>query len=338
MIAALGGRLGAAARRLVARRRRQQQHVAVARRPASTTTPRCPGACAGAAAAARRATAPRRPASRGSCRRRSRTGRRRPRRRARSSRPPSTRRRRHGKPHAAFQCGRAHRAIEARHAADFGAALHAGVAANRHETAIGPPGSPRARPTLTSAFTVSTPCACCVSPIDHTKTAFGRAISRSANSLDALARHAAVVARCGPSRPSAARAQASLEAGRASRDERLVDAAALDQRQQHAEQEREVAAGVHLEPVVGQRRAEERALGDRRNPVALEPRLAVRVHDGDLRAVASWRGAGTSSSPAGCWRRWSRTGRSGRRPASRRSCRWRRAWPSVAFIATVDAA
>ena len=33
----------------------------------------------------------------------------------------------------------------------------------------GRPDSPRARPTLTSALTVSTPCACCVRPIDQTK-------------------------------------------------------------------------------------------------------------------------------------------------------------------------
>ena len=75
------------------------------------------------------------------------------------------------------------------------------------------------------------------------------------------------------------------ESRRALVDEGVVDAAALDQRQQHAEQEREVSANVHLEPVIGQRRAAQRAFGDRRDPVALEARLAERIHDGDLRAV-----------------------------------------------------
>ena len=102
---------------------------------------------------------------------------------------------------------------------------------------------------------------------------------------DPLAGHAAVGHDAVPAdlrRPGAC----LVEAGCARANESLVDAAAIDQRQQHAEQERQVPSGVHLEPVVGDRRAAQRALGNRRNPVALEPRLAKRVHDGDLRAVA----------------------------------------------------
>ncbi len=46
----------------------------------------------------------------------------------------------------------------------------------------GRPGSPRASPTFTRARMVATPWACCVSPMDQTKWAFGRATSRRANS------------------------------------------------------------------------------------------------------------------------------------------------------------
>ena len=59
-------------------------------------------------------------------------------------------------------------------------------------------------------------------------------------------------------------------------------------------EERDVAAAVDREEVVGHARPEERALGVRRNPVALQARLAVRVDDRDLRARASAPGRGTS--------------------------------------------
>ena len=83
--------------------------------------------------------------------------------------------------------------VDARLAPDLRTALHAGVAANRHQPGVRSSMAARApRPTLTSAFTVSTPCACCVSPIDQTKIVFGRAISRSANVPISLARETAL--------------------------------------------------------------------------------------------------------------------------------------------------
>ena len=57
---------------------------------------------------------------------------------------------------------------------------------------FGRPGSPRARPTFTSALIVSTPCACCVRPIDQTKIAFGRSTSSRANASHPLAGRAAL--------------------------------------------------------------------------------------------------------------------------------------------------
>jgi len=65
----------------------------------------------------------------------------------------------------------------------------------------------------------------------------------------------------------------------------LVDAAGFDERAEDANQERQVSAGVHVEPVIGQLGAEQRAGRNRRHPIPPEPRFAVRVHHGDLRAV-----------------------------------------------------
>ena len=115
--------------------------------------------------------------------------------------------------------------------------------------------------------------------------ALGRSISRSRERLDPLARACRSRVRSRPSRLPAACALRLGEAGRALAHEGLVDAAALDQRPQHADEEREIAARVHVEPVVGEARAEQRARRDRRHPVPLQARLAVRVDDGDLRAA-----------------------------------------------------
>ena len=54
--------------------------------------------------------------------------------------------------------------------------------------------------------------------------------------------------------------------------ESLIDAMPLDQRAEHAEQKGQVAAGVHVEPMIGERRAAERAGRDRRDPVAAQAR------------------------------------------------------------------
>ena len=260
--APLGRGLGAAAGRFVARRRRQQQHVAVAvdqhrRRQHDVLVD----------AQARPRAAPARPrpgraASRGSCRRPSR--RRRPRRpRARSTISAG------GQPGCVGRIGsprpRAQRGARLRrtagHAADLGAALHARVAADRHQAAArGRAGRPRARPTLTSAWTVSTPCACWVRPIDQTKTAFGRSISSRAN--------ASIAARVAPLSRSSASHVVRGDVGRAPPRSRWCARRRTRGRRrrrrssalQHADQEREVAAGVHVEPVVGDARCRTIAL------------------------------------------------------------------------------
>ncbi len=75
-----------------------------------------------------------------------------------------------------------------------------------------------------------------------------------------------------------------LETGRVLRHERVIDSVHLEQRLQRPDQKRQVTAGVHRKPVIRQLRSEQRALGDGRDPVALEPRLAQRIDDGHLRA------------------------------------------------------
>ena len=294
--APLGGGLGAAARRLVPRRRRQQQHVAVAlgqhrRRHDDVlvdaeprTTER--GARARLVAQRLEEVAADDPEQIDVAARR----------RARSSRwPSSPRAAGTGKPHALCPSRRASprstRGTQPTSAPPWTPEWPRIGTRPR----FGRPSRPRARPTLTSALTVSTPCACCVRPIDQTKTAFGPG-DQQVGELARCARAAMPLSRTMRSQPTAAAcAQRVVESGRVLAHEGVVDAAALDERQQHAEQERQIAAGVDVEPVVGQRGAAQRALGDRRNPVALEPRLAIRVHDGDLRRRSSWRGAGTSS-------------------------------------------
>ena len=64
-----------------------------------------------------------------------------------------------------------------------------------------------------------------------------------------------------------------------------VDRSVAGHHLEHPVDEREVAADVHREELVGHVRAEHRALDVARNPVAVEPGLAQRVDDRDLRAV-----------------------------------------------------
>ena len=160
--------------------------------------------------------------------------------------------------------------------------------------APGRPASPRARPTLTSARIVSTPWACWVSPIDQTKWARGRSTrSRRANSPHRRLGCAAGLATAPPSsdRARRRRPRRSLRV-RAATNSSSTRRRDLEQSLEDAVQEREIAAGVHVEPVVGEPGPEERALGDGRHPVALEPRLAVRVDDARSArrsSSASWR-------------------------------------------------
>ena len=71
--------------------------------------------------------------------------------------------------------------------------------------------------------------------------------------------------------------------------------------------------------------------GNRRHPVPLQARLAIRIDDDHLRAARLRIVQVLRASRAGCSRRSSRTARSDPRPASRRSCtspRRDRAWLS----------
>ena len=77
-----------------------------------------------------------------------------------------------------------------------------------------------------------------------------------------------------------------LEPAGAALDELAIDRFALDQVLEHAAQERDVAADRDLEEVVHDLRAEQRAAHVARHPVALEARLAHRVHHHHPRAPA----------------------------------------------------
>src|SRR5947199_97198 len=76
--------------------------------------------------------------------------------------------------------------------------------------------------------------------------------------LHAVARGAALTLEIVPAGGERAVAR-RLEANRALAHERLVHAVRLDERAKDADEKREIAAGVDVEPVVGERRAEERA-------------------------------------------------------------------------------
>ena len=257
--AAFGRRLGAAARRLVARRRRQQQHVALAldehrRREHDVLVDAQPRAAERAARARLVAERLEKIAADDPEQIDGAVGRV---RHHFGGRPPAVSGT--GNPHAADQRARRLR-VDARLAPDLRTALHARVAANRHQPgARSSHGSPRARPTLTSALTVSTPCACCVSPIDHTKIAFGCAISRSANAPISLARETALAFDRVPVAASAA-CGACVEPDGVVAHERLVDALPLDSARS-TPTETPIAAGVHVEPMVGERRAANSARG-----------------------------------------------------------------------------
>ena len=200
---------------------------------------------------------------------------------------------------------------------------------------FGRPGRPRARPTLTSALIVSTPCACCVRPIDQTNTALGRSISSRANACmrprvdTPLSRSSSR-----PSRRASARLRASSNPVVRSRTyASSTPPASMSARSTPIRNARSPPVWT-CEPVVGHRRAEHRARCDRRHPVALEAGLAIRVDDGDLRAVLLRRGGDTSRSPAGCWPTFDPKKHDQIRvAASRCSCRSRRRSRASPFIA-----
>ena len=132
-----------------------------------------------------------------------------------------------------------------------------------------------------SALIVSTPFACCVSPIDHTKTALGRSISSCANSSMRL--RVMPLAASMPVQLSATATARQIKVGRPVAHEPLVNAPAFDERAKHAQKSR-VTAGVDVEPVVrqcGPRRALRAIDGINAEPVPARGG----VDDRDLRAV-----------------------------------------------------
>ena len=253
--APLGRRLGAAARRFVARRRRQQQDVAGARRRASTTTARCPGGRAGAAAPAR-ARLPRcRAASRACCRRPSRTCRRRRRRwrrwpRWRSS--PAARAAR--SPTRSAQRARVS-AGTAGHAADFGAALHARVAANRHEAAAGPRRQAEREAEVDQRLHGVDAVRVLRQAHRPDEDGLRPRQEQPRERLDVGAARRRSRARCASQVVPRHRRSASARTAGVRVDERRDRRRRRRARLQHADEEGEVAAGVHVEPVVGEPRA-----------------------------------------------------------------------------------
>ena len=134
------------------------------------------------------------------------------------------------------------------------------------------------------AATLSEPCSCCVIPIDHTRTAVrADAYMRAKRSMSARDAPDCRSRSANDSRSSSS--SNSSKPSVCSRTNSSVDPAVGQQHLQHAVEERDVAAGVHREELVGHLRAEHRALDVARHPVALEARLAHRVDHRDLRAA-----------------------------------------------------
>ena len=144
------------------------------------------------------------------------------------------------------------------------------------------PTHPRARARFATARTVSEPWACCVSPIDQTKIPVFAEARRSAKrriSSGEDTREAREVVHVLP----VERSLPFREACGAAADERFVDVPLFEEKLPDAVQEREISTRVDREPVVGELRAEKGAFGVGRNPVGLEARLAVWIHDGHAR-------------------------------------------------------
>ena len=151
--------------------------------------------------------------------------------------------------------------------------------------APGRPTLPRASPRFTIAATLSAPCSCCVIPIDQMSTAELAARVHPGEALHVGARRARLPLEIGERLARRARRRTSSNPSVCSRTKSRSIAAVGEQHLEHAVEEREVAAGVHREELVGHLRAEHRALDVARHPVAIEPRLAQRVDHRDLRAA-----------------------------------------------------
>ena len=144
------------------------------------------------------------------------------------------------------------------------------------------PTLPRASARFTIAATLSAPYACCVIPIDQTSTAALAARVHAREALHVVSRRARCRSRSSNDSCSSSSSSSSNPVG-VLPHELAVDAALGEQHLQHAVEERDIAAGVHREELVGHLRAEHRALDVARHPVPLEAGLPHRVDDRDLR-------------------------------------------------------
>ena len=148
-----------------------------------------------------------------------------------------------------------------RHAADFGAALHAGVAADRHQPAAGPRRQAAREPEVDERPHGVDAVSVLRQAHRPDEDRLRSLDQQTREGLDAGPRHAALGLDRVPAaylRPGRSTSAAPVVC--ASTNARSMPPCAR-QRLQHADEEREIAAGVDVEPVVGDRRAGDRARG-----------------------------------------------------------------------------
>ena len=178
--------------------------------------------------------------------------------------------------------------------AHLGAALHPGVAPHRHQAGAVPARRcPRARARFTMPRTPSAALACWVMPIDHSSTADP--------APGVLVDERLELHRAEPRVGQQLLEGLLVEGGDelvpplgVGGDERLVDVPPGDEALQHGVGQGDVTARADRHVEVAHPGAEERRLGARRHPVALEPRLQVGVHHDHAGATASGPRRGTS--------------------------------------------
>ena len=190
-----------------------------------------------------------------------------------------------GKPHTASKRAPL-RFVEAGRAAHLGPALHARVAADRHEAGLlAAHPAPRQAHVDERLDGVARRARAASGPSTRRGSPFRAAAASPAKRLISRAR--------GPAARSSSSQLLRLDMAPAPRrspscarrTNSWSSQSSAEQDLEHAVQEREVAAGVHREPVVRDARAEQRGLGHRGHPVAREPGLVVRVDDRHVRAV-----------------------------------------------------
>ena len=164
--------------------------------------------------------------------------------------------------------------------AHLGAALHAGVAADRHESRAGATDVASREREIDDplhAFRSADVLRDAHRPHQHRRARVAVRFRERAKLLDGASGGRSEIVE----RRRGEHGTELVETDRVLADERFVDPAVLDQDLQGPAHEREIAAGVDGEEGVGHLRAEDRTLDARGHPVVLEPRLAKRVDDHD---------------------------------------------------------